>query len=233
LLAALYEQRIAGYLLYDLPRDEIRVVHLVVARQYQGQGLARIMVDTIAHEHADRRGILLHCRNDFPADGLWPKLDFLPLGERTGRSIEGKPLTRWFRSFGRPDLFTVLHEHARRRLPSPHARRSSDCRPKASSASRRSAARTGRPAPRAYHWKAVRSAAGWSGSLYLATRHFAGWYMVNVLELLSEDVAIALGHTDGGELVRKLYGHRDHERALDRVTAAYGRTASHAQMRLV
>lgn len=45
----------------------------------------------------------------------------------------------------------------------------------------------------------------------------------------SKDVATALGHTDGGELVRKLYGHRDHERALDRVTAAYGRTASHTQ----
>jgi hypothetical protein len=38
---------------------------------------------------------------------------------------------------------------------------------------------------RAYHWKAVRAAAGWEGSLYLATRHFAGWYMVNVLELPS------------------------------------------------
>ena len=44
---------------------------------------------------------------------------------------------------------------------------------------------------------------------------------------------IALGHTDGGELVRKLYGHRDQERALDRVTAAYGRTANSTQMRLV
>ena len=83
---------------------------------------------------------------------------------------------------------------------------------------------------RAYHWKAVKAAAGWAGSLYLATRHFAGWYMVNVLDLPSEDVAIALGHTDGGELVRRLYGHRDHERALDRVTAAYGRTASFTQM---
>jgi hypothetical protein len=79
----------------------------------------------------------------------------------------------------------------------------------------------------------VRAAGGWDGSLYLATRHFAGWYMINVLELPSEDVAIALGHTDGGELVRKLYGHRDRERALDRVTAAYVRTASHSQMRLV
>lgn len=46
---------------------------------------------------------------------------------------------------------------------------------------------------RAYHWKAVRAAAGWGGSLYLATRHFAaaGWCMVNELDLLSEDVAIA------------------------------------------
>lgn len=86
---------------------------------------------------------------------------------------------------------------------------------------------------RAYHWKAVRGAAGWQESLYLATRHFAGWYMVNELELPFEDVAISIGHTDGGELVRKLYGHRDQERALDRVTAAYGRTASFTQMRLL
>lgn len=28
---------------------------------------------------------------------------------------------------------------------------------------------------------AIKVAAGWDGSLYLATRHFAGWYMVNVL----------------------------------------------------
>jgi len=46
-------------------------------------------------------------------------------------------------------------------------------------------------------------------------------------------VAIALGHTDGGELVRKLYGYRDRERALDRVTTASDRVASYTQMRLV
>jgi hypothetical protein len=45
--------------------------------------------------------------------------------------------------------------------------------------------------------------------------------------------ASRLVRTDGVELVRKLYGHRDHERALDRVTAAYGRTASLTQLRLV
>lgn len=77
------------------------------------------------------------------------------------------------------------------------------------------------PSARAYHWKAVRAAAGWEGSLYLATRHFAGWYMVNVLEMPSEDVAIAFGHQDGGNLVRRLYGHRDKHRALDRIVGAY------------
>lgn len=38
--------------------------------------------------------------------------------------------------------------------------------------------------------------------------------MGNVLELASEDVALALGHEDGGELVRMLYCHRDRSRAL-------------------
>lgn len=82
------------------------------------------------------------------------------------------------------------------------------------------------PSSRAYHWKAVRAAAGWEGSLYLATRHFAGWYMVNVLEMPSEDVAIALGHQDGGNLVRRLYGHRDHNRALTRILGAYESAAN-------
>ena len=45
--------------------------------------------------------------------------------------------------------------------------------------------------------------------------------MVNELEMFSEDVAIALGHQDGGNLVRRLYSHRDKGRALDRIVGAY------------
>ncbi|HEY0343726.1 MAG TPA: hypothetical protein VGC59_03700 [Solirubrobacteraceae bacterium] len=41
------------------------------------------------------------------------------------------------------------------------------------------------------------------------------------MALDSEDVAIALGHTHGGELVRTLYGHRDRTRALNRLRDAY------------
>jgi GNAT superfamily N-acetyltransferase len=111
LLVALVDDEVAGYLLYDLPRDEIRIVHLVVVSTRRGLGLARRLVDRVAEDHAERRGIFLHCRNDFDADTVWPKLDFEPRGERPGRSVDGKPLTRWYRSFGQPDLFTYLHEN--------------------------------------------------------------------------------------------------------------------------
>jgi integrase len=70
-------------------------------------------------------------------------------------------------------------------------------------------------------WGQTRSAVGYEDSLYMATRHFAGSYMTNRLLLPSEDVAIALGHTDGGELVRRLYGHRDESMALERVARAF------------
>jgi integrase len=74
---------------------------------------------------------------------------------------------------------------------------------------------------RFYHWKAVRAAVGYTDPTYLATRHFAGWYMTNVLGLEAEVVAIALGHEDGGYLVRRTYGHRDRAAALGVVERAY------------
>jgi integrase len=86
------------------------------------------------------------------------------------------------------------------------------------------------PSSRAYPWKATRAACGLDDkTLYLCTRHFAGWYMVNVLEMNSEDVAIQLGHEDGGELVRRLYGHRDRSLALDRLREAFETTHATTQ----
>jgi hypothetical protein len=57
--------------------------------------------------------------------------------------------------------------------------------------------------------------------------------MVNELDMASEDVAIALGHQDGGNLVRRLYGHRDNGRALDRIVGAYATRAENRRKRPV
>jgi integrase len=90
------------------------------------------------------------------------------------------------------------------------------------------------PSARAYHWKAVRAGAKLTGkTLYLCTRHFAGWYLVNVLEMSSEDVAFQLGHEDGGELVRKLYGHRDRNLALRRIDEAFNQAGKVRKLRVV
>lgn len=55
--------------------------------------------------------------------------------------------------------------------------------------------------------------------------------MDNELEMSSEDVAIALGHQDGGNLVRRLYVHRDKGRALDRIVGAYATRAENRRAR--
>jgi integrase len=79
-----------------------------------------------------------------------------------------------------------------------------------------------RPSSRSHHWNRVRCAIGLGNvDLYTATRHYFGWYAWNVLELDSRDIALHFGHQDGGELVRKLYGHPDARLARERVREAF------------
>ena len=58
-------------------------------------------------------------------------------------------------------------------------------------------------------------------TLYESTRHYFAWYALNVLELPDHVVAQQLGHTDGGTLVRELYGHPDAALARERIRAAF------------
>jgi integrase len=79
-----------------------------------------------------------------------------------------------------------------------------------------------RPSSRSTQWSKVRHAAGLEQfDFYAATRHFFGWYAWNVLELDARDIALQFGHQDGGELVRKLYGHPDALLARERIRNAY------------
>ena len=83
------------------------------------------------------------------------------------------------------------------------------------------------PVTRNHHWNRVRCAVGLGDtSLYLATRHFFGWFALNVLELPAHVIALQLGHIDGGRLVRELYGHPDAVIARERSGRRSGRGPS-------
>jgi integrase len=84
------------------------------------------------------------------------------------------------------------------------------------------------------YWKTVRDAAGLGGmTLYLATRHYFGWYAMNVLELDARDIAEQLGHKDGGRLVEQLYGHPDKAKRRAKVRDAYNAHGRVTPLRVV
>lgn len=104
---------LAGYVLYDLPRRHVAIRHLCVDDKKCGSGVARLLIEDIVLRHAEREGILLDCRNDYPAHGMWPKLDFEPVNEAAGRSQARYPLTTWWRGFGHPTLFSSHRDQTR------------------------------------------------------------------------------------------------------------------------
>lgn len=79
-----------------------------------------------------------------------------------------------------------------------------------------------KPTSRIYHWNRVRAAIGYGNvDLYTITRHYFGWYALNVLGLADHVIALHLGHRDGGKLVRTTYGHPDARIARDKVRDAF------------
>lgn len=57
--------------------------------------------------------------------------------------------------------------------------------------------------------------------LYLTTRHWFGWFALNVQQLVPHVIALQLGHHDGGRLVRELSGHPDGALARERTRRAF------------
>lgn len=106
LVAATVGRTVVGYVLYDLPGDRVKLIHLCVSDLHRGRGIARQLVDAVSARHQDRRGIELKCRRDYPANDAWPELGFVARQEGPGRSGAGHLLTHWYRDHGHPDLFT-------------------------------------------------------------------------------------------------------------------------------
>jgi len=73
-----------------------------------------------------------------------------------------------------------------------------------------------------YYWNPVRCRFGRPSMDFYELRHFCAAWLFNDLELPAQDVAHQLGHTDGGALVQRLYGHPSERLARERIKRAVG-----------
>jgi integrase len=73
------------------------------------------------------------------------------------------------------------------------------------------------------YWHPIRCAFGNPSLDLYELRHFCASYMLNDLDLHAEDVPAQLGHTDGGVLVQRLYGHPSTDLARKRAHEAHRR----------
>jgi integrase len=71
-----------------------------------------------------------------------------------------------------------------------------------------------------YYWHPVRAAFGRPGMDFYELRHFCATHLLE-LGLSPADVAVQLGHTDGGQLVMSTYGHPSEDAARERLKRAF------------
>lgn len=76
-----------------------------------------------------------------------------------------------------------------------------------------------------YYWNPVRAAFGRPGMDFYELRHFCATHLLE-LGVSHADVAIQLGHTDGGALVMSTYGHPSEDAARERLKRAYAQTVT-------
>jgi predicted nucleic acid-binding protein len=105
---------LAGYLLYRISRGSATIVHFCMDPDFRGNGTARALFEELKRRTAECHGVQLRCRRDFPANQFWPKLDFLPLAERPGKSLTGVPVTTWVYSYDQPTLFSTAEPQEQR-----------------------------------------------------------------------------------------------------------------------
>jgi hypothetical protein len=72
-----------------------------------------------------------------------------------------------------------------------------------------------------YYWRPVRTLVGRPTMDFYELRHLCATHLLE-LGVAHADVAVQLGHTDGGALVMSTYGHQTEKGARERLKRAYG-----------
>jgi integrase len=81
-----------------------------------------------------------------------------------------------------------------------------------------------------YYWNPVRAAFGRPGMDFYELRHFCATHLLE-LGVSHADVAVQLGHTDGGALVMSTYGHPSDDLARERLKRAYSTNVASMPLR--
>ncbi|MFB7412420.1 GNAT family N-acetyltransferase [Streptomyces sp. NPDC056202] len=114
LLVALEGDELVGYALFGLPKrsQHVRLVHLCVAEEHRGKGIARRLIAELRSRQGHRLGIRARCRRDYGLSPMWSGLGFVPKGEGIGRGEDKEPLDTWWLDLGHDDLFTEVRSDA-------------------------------------------------------------------------------------------------------------------------
>ena len=89
------DDKLIGYLLYGAYPDRFRIAQLCVSEDFRGQDIAKRLLEGLKGSATTQKVIKLRCRRDFPANDIWPRLGFVALNEKPGRSKYGSLLTLW------------------------------------------------------------------------------------------------------------------------------------------
>ncbi len=107
---------VQGYLLYGLSRRKMlaSIVHLCINTEQRGKGITRQLFSVLKKQTKQGyKAIRVHCRVDYEANSLWPKLGFQNVGEKPGRSKDGKTtLGIWMFDHGHPTLFSYVAQQS-------------------------------------------------------------------------------------------------------------------------
>ena len=87
--------KLIAYLLYAPRQSSFHIFQLCVSQESKGQGIARKLLEELKGAATTQSAITLNCRRDFAAHQMWPRLGFVPIGEKPGRSAAQLPLTMW------------------------------------------------------------------------------------------------------------------------------------------
>lgn len=102
---------VLGYILFRITFNKVTIVHLCIDDKHRGNKTAFSLVQFLKDSTKQYDGIKLSCRNDYGINHVWESFNFVPIREKTGRSLKKLPLTIWWYPHNQNNLFSQLSDY--------------------------------------------------------------------------------------------------------------------------